>query len=282
MPPVVPGNKCCGNGPRDWYNTTVMSSPPTSTHVVVKQTAEEATWVATEMVKQIICDAAGEDSICQLALAGGTTPHGLYLMLAGAALSGEVPWHNVEVFFGDERAVPQDHVESNYRMAQHSLLDHVPIEPQHIHPMPADADELDVAAATYEATVRSIVPPLADGQLPAFDLILLGMGGEGHVASLFPGTDVLDETEKLVTAYFVPVLGRSRMTFTFPLINAAKHIIFLVTGADKAHAVAALLSDDPAAADHLPAARVRPTHGEVSFVLDAAAARQAGLRPEGA
>ena len=257
-----------------------MSSVQPSRHVVVKQTAEEATWVATEMVKHVICEAAGEGSICRLALAGGTTPHGLYLMLAGAALSGEVPWHNVEVFFGDERAVPQDHVESNYRMAQQTLLDHVPIQPQHIHPMPADAEELDRAAATYEAAIRSIVPPVSTGQLPAFDLILLGMGGDGHVASLFPGSDVLDETEKLVAAYFVPVLGRNRMTFTFPLINAAKSIIFLVTGGDKARAVAALLSDAPPAADHLPAAGVRPAGGKVSFVLDAAAARQAGLKPE--
>ena len=232
------------------------------------------------MVKQIICEAADEDSMCRVALAGGTTPHGLYLMLAGAALSGEVPWHNVEVFFGDERDVPQDHVESNYRMTQQTLLDHVPIEPHHIHPMPADAGELDTAAANYEATVRRTVPPDSEGGPPAFDLILLGMGGDGHVASLFPETEALDEQDKLVTAYFVPVLGRWRMTFTFPLINAAKNIVFLVTGTDKAEAVATLLGDDAAARDRLPAARVRPTDGKLSLVLDTAAARLTGLRPE--
>ena len=256
-----------------------MTCAKPSRHIVVKPTAEEATWIATEMVKQIICDAAADDSLCQIALAGGTTPHGLYLMLAGAALSGEVPWHNVEIFFGDERDVPQDHVESNYRMAQQTLLDHVPIQPGRIHPMPGDADQLDEAAANYEAAIRRIVPPCHDGHLPAFDLILLGMGGDGHTASLFPGTDVLDEQEKLVEAYFVPVLGRHRMTFTFPLINAAKNVVLLVTGADKAGAVAALLSDDDDRRP-LPAARVEPTHGKLSIVLDAAAAQQAGLRPE--
>jgi len=251
-----------------------------SRNVVVKQTAEEATWVATEMVKQIICETAAENSMCRMALAGGTTPHGLYLMLAGAALSGEVPWHNVEVFFGDERDVPQDHVESNYCMAQQTLLDHVPIEPGYIHPMPADTGRLDVGAGEYEAAIRQAVPPCRDGGLPAFDLILLGMGGDGHTASLFPDTEALGERDKLVTACFVPVLGRSRMTFTFPLINAARNVVFLVTGPDKAQAVAALLSDDETAADYLPAARVNPADGTLTFVLDAAAARQAGIRPE--
>lgn len=256
-----------------------MSSIGSATHVIVKQSAEEATWVATEMVKKIICDAVAEHSICRLALAGGTTPHGLYLMLAGAALSGEVPWHDVEVFFGDERDVPQDHVESNYCMAQQTLLDHVPIEPDHIHPMPADAGQLDAAAANYEAAIRRIVPSGANDELPAFDLILLGMGGDGHTASLFPGTEALDEQAKLVAAYFVPVLGRHRMTFTFTLINAAKNVVLLVTGDDKAQAVAALLSDQESARSHLPAARVMPTNGELCIVLDAAAAKQAGLRP---
>ena len=249
-------------------------------HIVVKQSAEEATWAATAMVKQIICDAVDERSICRLALAGGTTPHGLYLMLAGAALSGEVPWHDVEVFFGDERDVPQDHVESNYRMAQQTLLDHVPIEPGHIYPMPADAGQLETAAKAYEATISQTVPPRADGQPPAFDLILLGMGGDGHVASLFPETEALDEKDRLVTAYFVPVLGRQRMTFTFPLINAAKNVVYLVTGADKANAVAALLGNDEAARSRLPASRVQLTDGKLSLVLDVAAARQTGLRPE--
>jgi len=257
-----------------------MSTPKPTRNVVVKQTAEEATWFATEMVKQIICNTAAENSMCRMALAGGTTPHGLYLMLAGAALSGEVPWHNVEVFFGDERDVPQDHVESNYCMAQQTLLDHVPIEPGCVHPMPADTGELDVGANAYEAAIRQAVPPCRTGGLPAFDLILLGMGGDGHTASLFPDTDVLNEQAKLVTAYFVPVLGRNRMTFTFPLINAAKNVVFLVTGADKAQAVAALMSDDESAADHLPASRVRPTDGNLTFILDAAAARQAGVRPD--
>ena len=259
------------------YNTPIMSQVQQFRKVMVEPSAEKATWFAAELVKSIICESDEDDGVCRIALSGGTTPHGLYLMLAGAALSGEVPWRNVEVFFGDERDVPQDNVESNYRMAQRTLLDHVPIEPERIHPMPADAEDLAAAAASYEETIRKSLPA-DDSGLPRFDLILLGMGGDGHVASLFRGTEALAETEKLVTAYFVPVLGRKRMTFTYPLINAARNVILLVTGADKARVVATLL-DDKEARDCLPAAGVAPTNGILALVLDAAAAKDAGLKP---
>jgi len=247
--------------------------------MVVEPSAERATWFVAEQVKHIICQAVEERGICHTALVGGTTPHGLYLILAGAAVSGEVPWHDVEVFFGDERDVPQDHVESNYRMAQRTLLDHVPIEPSRIHPMPADADDLAAASKDYEQAIRRTVPA-GQGGSPAFDLILLGMGGDGHIASLFPGTEALGETQKLVTAYFVPVLGRKRMTFTYPLINAARHVILLVTGDDKAQAVRVLLGDPGAARSSLPAAGLCLDHGKLTLVLDAAAAKQAGLRSQ--
>lgn len=246
--------------------------------VVVEPSADRATWFVAELVKSIICEAVSEHGVCRLALAGGTTPHGLYLMLAGAVVSGEVPWRAVEVFFGDERDVPQDHVESNYRMAQRTLLDHVPIQLSRIHPMPADAENLDAAASSYEATIRRIVPSGKNG-IPAFDMILLGMGGDGHVASLFPDTEALAESDKLVTAYFVPVLGRKRMTFTYPLINAARNVLMLVTGDDKSHAIARLLSDEDESRGRLPAAGVVPTDGQLLLVLDAAAGKLAGLKP---
>ena len=246
-------------------------------NVVVWPTAERATWHVAEQVKHILCQAVEQREICYVALAGGTTPHGLYLTLAGAAISGEVPWQHVEVFFGDERDVPHDHVESNYRMAQRTLLDHVPIQPQRVHPMPADADDLGAAAADYERTIRQAVPAGDDG-LPAFDLVLLGMGGEGHVASLFPDTEAIAESKRLVTSYHVPMLGRDRMTFTFPLINAARNVLLLVIGEDKAQAVGRLLGDDDSARSQLPASRVaRPNS---TLVLDAAAARVAGLKPQ--
>ncbi len=247
--------------------------------VIVEPSAEEATRFAAELVKTIICEAvSNEEKLCRVALSGGTTPHGLYQMLAKAAVSGEVPWSNVEIFFGDERDVPHDHADSNYRMAQRALLDHVPIQPQRIHPMPADAEDLEAAAAGYEAMIRDLVPRGKDN-IPCFDLILLGMGGEGHVASLFPGTEVLEENKKLVVSYFVPSLGRNRMTFTFPLLNAAKNIILLVTDSDKANAIASLLGEYKKVRSQLPAAHIVPSEGMVVLVLDASAARKTDIQP---
>jgi 6-phosphogluconolactonase len=253
-------------------------SEPHNRKVVVEKTAEDATAFAVGMFKAIVCETVGKKDLCQIALAGGTTPHALYQLLAQGATSGEVPWRKVEVFFGDERDVPQDHVESNYRMVQRTLLDHVPIDPPMIHPMPADAENLDAAADNYEQTIRRRVPAGPAG-LPRFDLILLGMGGDGHTASLFPGTPLLGERKKLVASHFVPVLGRNRMTFTFPLINAAGNVMLLVTGADKAQAVLGILGDSPEIRSQLPAASVAPVDGMLMLILDVAAARLAGIAP---
>ena len=245
--------------------------------VVVESTAEEATQLVAKLFESIICEAAAARGACHLALAGGTTPHRLYQYLAAKGASGRVPWEEARVFFGDERDVPHDHVESNYGMTQRTLLDHVPIPPSRIHPMPADADDLAAAAAAYERTIRTFVPAGPDG-VPQFDLILLGMGGDGHVASLFPSIEPAAEEGRLVQACFVPVLGRHRMTFTFTLINAARNVILLVTGSDKADAVAGVLGDDEAAKRRLPGAAVVPKDGKLFMVLDAPAASRAGLK----
>ncbi|MFA6135579.1 MAG: 6-phosphogluconolactonase [Phycisphaerae bacterium] len=244
--------------------------------MIIERTADEATAIAADLFKCIACETVGQRDNCRVALAGGTTPHALYQLLAKGATTDAVPWRKVEVFFGDERDVPQDHVESNYRMAQRTLLDHVPIEPGKIHPMPADAEDLAAASADYERTIRERVPAGPDG-IPRFDLVFLGMGGDGHTASLFPGTEMLSEKTKLVTSGFVPVLGRSRMTFTFPLINAAHNIIMLVTGTDKAQAVLGMLGESPEIRAQLPAAGVNPREGSLIVVLDAAAARLTGM-----
>ncbi|KKL85002.1 hypothetical protein LCGC14_1959090 [marine sediment metagenome] len=136
---------------------------------------------------------------------------------------------------------------------------------------PADCRDLAAAAEQYENLIRRLVPP-NENDVPAFDLILLGMGAEGHTASLFPDTPALAEKSRLVVAQFVPVIGRNRMTFTFPLINAARHVLFFVTGADKAPAVRAVLGEDVALKSHYPAGRVAPTAGRLIFVLDTPAA----------
>ncbi|RPI61419.1 MAG: 6-phosphogluconolactonase [Planctomycetaceae bacterium] len=245
----------------------------TSLKKCVEQTADQATDLVANLVKSIICDAVAQRGRCYIALAGGTTPHALYQRLAACGTGDDVPWMDVDIFFGDERDVPLDHVESNYNMVQRTMLDHLPLEPGHVHPMRGDADDLDAAATEYEQTVRDLVPHGTDG-MPRFDLILLGMGGDGHTASLFPNTPAVEETKKLVTANTVPVLGRRRLTFTFPLINAARNIILLVTGDDKAEAVAGLLSTDQAVRSRYPAAKLQPTDGMLAMVFDVAASRR--------
>jgi 6-phosphogluconolactonase len=255
-----------------------MSEGESGRRVVVESSIEDATRFVAELFETIICEAVDARGACRVALAGGTTPHRLYQHLASKAASGKVPWNKTEVFFGDERDVPHDNVDSNYGMAQRTLLDNVPIQPSRIHPMPADAEDLPSAAGEYEQIIRAAVPAGPDG-IPRFDLILLGMGGDGHVASLFPHTDALNETERLVLACFVPVLGRQRMTFAFPLINAAHNVILLVTGEDKAEAVAGILGDDEETRRRLPGARVGP-EGALFVVLDAGAASRTGLRPK--
>ncbi len=249
-----------------------MNGSDDSRKLTIEPTPEAATRTAAELVKTILCDGSSEQRHSHIALAGGTTPHGLYQLLAKQSAVTDVPWPNVEVWFGDERDVPHDDVESNYGMAQRTLLDHLPIRPEQVHPMPADKADLSAAAAEYEQSLRQNVPAGPEG-MPQLDLILLGMGADGHTASLFPGTDAVDEQDKLVTSYFVPVLGRNRMTFTFPLINAARNVIFLITGSDKAAAAAALLGKGEAPQEEFPAGRVQLSDGTLFVVMDESAAR---------
>jgi 6-phosphogluconolactonase len=240
--------------------------------VIVEGDVERLVQVVGVMIESMICEAVNRQNVFRVALAGGTTPRALYQYLAGQAVRSNVPYQRVEFFFGDERDVPHDNIESNYRMVQRTLLDSLPVEPGNIYPMPADRDDLGGGAVEYEKTIRNVVPAGPDG-IPVFDLVLLGIGGDGHTASLFPGTAALDEQEKLVIAHFVPVLGRNRMTFTFPLINAARYVICLVTGEDKAQVMADILGEGGETKTRLPAARVNP-QGTLMFAMDAAAARE--------
>jgi len=254
-----------------------MNRGKSTAEVIVKSTSEDAAAAAANLFRKIVCQTVADRRVCNLALAGGTTPHELYEKLAAEVFDCDMPWPSVKVFFGDERDVPHDHVDSNYHMAQRALLDIAPVPPEQIHPMPADADDLNEAAEEYEQLIRRIVGGESE-DTPGFDLILLGMGADGHTASLFPRTKALNETEKLVVSQYVPVLGRNRMTFTFPLINAARHVMFLITGEDKADAVAAILSKDEQRRKNFPAAFVKPTDGRLVFVLDTAAAKKTNLK----
>jgi 6-phosphogluconolactonase len=206
-----------------------------------------------------------------IALSGGSTPKALFELLAGEYLK-HVDWPNVHVFWGDERCVPPEHPDSNYRMARLALLDYVPIPMSNIHRMRGEIDPLE-AADQYEIMLREFF--LTRGRenepAPRFDLILLGMGDDGHTASLFPGTEVLHEQERWVTAHYVEKLDAWRITLTAVAINAASNILFLVTGQGKAETLRAVASD-PYQPDALPSQMIEAINGRTVWLVDAAAA----------
>lgn len=203
-----------------------------------------------------------------VALSGGSTPRLVYPLLASPARSDAVDWSRVEFFWGDERAVPPDHAESNYGVARKMLLDHLAgLRSGAVHRMPADDTDRAASAAAYERTIRSLFTP----DEPRFDLIWLGMGPDGHTASLFPGASTLEERQHMVVTATAPttMAVANRMTFTLPLINAARAVLFVVAGADKAIAVRSVRSGSRT----LPAGRVRAR--STLWLLDAAATGRA-------
>ncbi len=203
-----------------------------------------------------------------LALAGGSTPKKLYGLLASEPYRDQIDWALTEIFWSDERSVPPDNEDSNYHLAQEVLLSKVPISATQIHRMPADADNRDQASLTYTQEIQRV---FGTNGIPSFDLIQLGMGPEGHTASLFPHQASLHEQTRLIMPVTVPKPPPPRLTFTPLLLNAATHILFLVTGQDKADALQAVLEGEYNP-DEYPAQIIRPTQGEVTWMLDPAAA----------
>ena len=199
-----------------------------------------------------------------VALSGGSTPKSLYSVLARSAL----PWDKIFFFWSDERHVPPDHPESNYRMAKEALLSKVPVPPENIFRVRAEEKDANVVAKDYEEALRSFFG-LRPGEFPRFDLILLGLGPDGHTASLFPNTAALNETKLLVVANWVEKFKANRITFTYPVLNNAACVIFLVSGADKADMVRTVLEDGRA---DLPSQRVHPVNGRLLWLLDKGAA----------
>lgn len=203
-----------------------------------------------------------------LALSGGSTPKKLYGMLAEEPYRSQIDWSAVDIFWSDERCVPTDDAECNFLMAQQVLFSKIPIPANQIHRMPADKDDRDAASYAYTLEMQQVFG--TDG-VPSFDLIQLGMGPEGHTASLFPHQPSLHEQQRLVMPVTVPKPPPPRLTFTPRLINAAAHVLFLVTGAEKQDAVKAVL-EGRFQPDEYPAQIVKPTKGEITWMLDAAAA----------
>ncbi len=195
-----------------------------------------------------------------VALSGGSTPKSLYSVLATATLS----WEKIFFFWSDERHVPLDHPESNYRMAKEALLSIVPVPPENIFRVRAEEKDANVVARDYEEALRSFFH-LRPGQFPRLDLILLGIGPDGHTASLFPNTAALNETKRLVVANWVEKFKTNRITFTYPVLNHAACVIFLVSGADKSDMVRTVLEDERAG---LPSQKVHPVNGRLLWLLD--------------
>jgi 6-phosphogluconolactonase len=231
--------------------------------VQIHETPEQLAGAAARALVEGAGRAIAERGRFAVALAGGSTPEATYEVLARDHAE-DVDWPNVHVFFGDERTVPPDHEESNYRMAREKLLDRVPVGS--VHRMRGELSP-EEAAESYKEDLREFFA----GEFPVLDLVMLGIGEDGHTASLFPGTPALEVTDRLVVANPVPKLETTRITLTAPVLNAAREVFFLVAGGGKAGALAEILEGeaDPRAC---PAKLVRPPGGP-TWMVDRAAAR---------
>jgi 6-phosphogluconolactonase len=246
-------------------------------HVNVFSDIKALTAAAARRLALLANNAVEDHGVFTVALSGGSTPSTLYrLMATDEAIRPNIPWPKVHFFFGDERHVPPEHAESNFRMANESMFQELPSEDLHIHRIRGEFSSAAEAAEQYEMDLRSFFEPrglLTEGW-PRFDLILLGMGPDGHTASLFPNSCGLLETTRWVVANWVEKLKADRITMTFPVLNSAAEVIILVAGPEKAPVLASVL-DQTAGEMNYPVQGVRPRNGIKRWMLDASAA--AGL-----
>ena len=241
----------------------------------VLPTPQELFAAAAEEVVRLANQAVAERGRFAIALSGGSTPKSLYNLLATNARS-TLPWDHTYFFWSDERHVAPTNPDSNYRMANEAMLSKVPVPAGNIYRVPAENPDAASAAEAYEVSIRKFFQ-LQPGQLPRFDLILLGLGPDGHTASLFPGSAGLKEKSRLVIANLVEKLNTHRLTFTLPLINAARCVAFLVSGTDKATVLHSVL-EASVPGEQYPAKLVEPSDGTLIWFLDRAAA--SGLTPQ--
>ncbi len=224
---------------------------------------------------QLFADAAmkavAARGIARIAISGGTTPKTMFALLAdpGEPFLKSVPWDRIELYWVDERCVPPDNVESNYRMTREALLSKVPLPAERVHRMEGEL-EPEVAAARYESTIRNTFR-LEGAETPTFDLVLLGMGDDGHTASLFPHTEALHEMSHIVVPNHVPQKDTWRITLTWPVINQGREVAFLIEGTGKAEAVQEVFRG-PYEPETYPSQIIRPASGKLTLLLDAAAA----------
>jgi 6-phosphogluconolactonase len=230
---------------------------------------------AAERFAQAVEGAVAARNQAFVALSGGSTPKQMGSILAREPYRSRIPWEQVHVFWGDERWAPLGSPESNAGEAKRGFLDLVPIPPENVHPWDTGMDRPEQAAAFYEESLRNVfAKPIG---VPQFDLVLLGMGDDGHTASLFPHTRALAEEDRLAVANYVPKLDAERLTLTVPVLNAAREVLFLVAGPGKAKTLAAVL-EGPEDPEKWPARLIRPERGALTWLVDEDAAASLDAR----
>lgn len=243
---------------------------PPNFDVRVLPDAEEAARAAALEIFHAAADAIGNRGVFLIALSGGTTPVRLFRILAGHPFRDRPEWSCTRFFFVDERCVPPEDARSNYRLAKEHLLDPLGVLAEHVFRMRGENEPAAAARAYEDVLTREFG---STSPVPRLDVSLLGVGGDGHTASLFPGTAALEERERLVSANWVPKLNEWRLTLTLPVLNSSRGAVFLVTGAEKSRVVAKAVGKE--SSRELPASLVRPHAGSLIWILDQAAA--AGL-----
>ena len=236
--------------------------------IEVAEHADALNHCVAEQFVRLTTEAVEARGRCAVALSGGSTPKNVYQLLAAPAFRTRVRWGDIHFFWGDERHVPPDHPDSNYRMAVEAMLSKVPVPPANVHRVRSELPDAERVAREYGETIRACV---AGERLPRFDVIHLGIGTDGHTASLFPGSAALGERERLCVANWVEKFAGYRITLTLPILNAARAAIFIVTGAAKAPIIQQVLRDRDATPP-FPAQLIRPVDGECWWMLDQAAA----------
>ncbi len=247
-----------------------MPQPITVTYLVWP-TMDALAMASARQFAAKIEEAVAKRGVARVAISGGSTPQAAFKLLADPAqpFANTIPWDKLQLFWADERCVPPEHPESNYGVCKNLLLDHVALPAANVHRMEGELDP-EEAAARYESTLRNTLK-LEGAESPAFDLLLLGMGDDGHTASLFPHTDALDEMGRLCIANHVPQKDTWRLTLTWPVINQAAAVAFEIGGAAKTAIVAEVFTG-PRDPERLPSQLIRPSNGRLLVQLDAAAA----------
>lgn len=227
---------------------------------------------AAELFVELAVGVVEKGNRFSVVLSGGSTPRALYTLLASHPYCERIHWASVRLFWGDERCVSADHPDSNYRMAREAWIEHSPIPDENVHRIRAEMENHELAAEQYENEIRQFFL-LSLKEWPRFDLVLLGMGEDGHTASLFPQTRAVQESSRLVVANYVDQLGSFRITMTAPAINHADTVVFLVSGHSKAGALREII-EGKHRPQLYPAQLIRPSNGKLLFLVDEAAAGQ--------